>query len=204
MYQVKTFEEKSRESYNQKADNYDDTPEGRFTLKFKELLLDEIKVETNNSILDVACGNAAFLQMLANKYNFKGYGVDISERMIENAKKRCADMTFEISSCEHTPFKNEMFDVVTVCAAYHHFPDTRKFAMEMHRILKPGGFLYIAELYYPFILRAIFNPFIPLSKSGDVKIYSPREIQSNFEKYGFERMNLKKEEHIQIIELRRI
>jgi ubiquinone/menaquinone biosynthesis C-methylase UbiE len=202
--QMKTFEDKSRESYNGKADDYDNTFDGKFTVRFKELLLEEIIAKTNNSILDVACGNATFLKMLSNKYDIKGYGIDISEKMIENAKKRCPDMTFEISSCEHTPFDNQMFDMVTVCAAYHHFPDTKAFAKEVSRILKPKGLLYIAEVYYPFIIRAILNPFVPLSKAGDVKFYSPKEIQSNFEEYGFERVNFKTEGHIQIIGFRRL
>jgi len=201
---MKTFKDKSRESYNRKADNYDKTFDGKFTVKFKELLLEEITAETNNNILDVACGNATFLKMLSNKYDIKGYGIDISEKMIENAKRRCPDMAFEISSCEHTPFDNQIFDMVTVCAAYHHFPDTKAFAKEVSRILKPKGLLYIAEVYYPFIIRAIFNPFVPLSKAGDVKFYSPKEIQSNFEKYGFEMVNFKREGHIQIIGFRRM
>lgn len=200
---MKTFEDKSRESYNRKADDYDNTSDGKFTEKFKELLLEEITAE-NKNVLDVACGNAAFLKMLSDKYDIRGYGIDISEKMIENAKKRCPDMTFEISSCEHTPFDNQMFDMVTVCAAYHHFPDTKAFAKEVSRILKPKGLLYIAEIDYPFIIRAIFNPFVPLSKAGDVKIYSTKEIQSNFEKYGFEMVNHKKEGHIQIIGFRRL
>lgn len=201
---MKTFEDKSRESYNQKADDYDKTFDGKYTLKFKELLLEKVILENNNSILDVACGNATFLEMLSNKYDIKGYGIDISEKMIENAKKRCPDMTFEISNCDHTSFKNQIFDVVTVCAAYHHFPDTSAFAKEINRILKPKGLLYIAEVYYPFIIRTIFNPFIPLSKAGDVKFYSPQEIQRNFEEYGFKKVNFDREGHIQIIELQRL
>ena len=169
---MKTFEDKSRESYKQKADNYDKTFDGKFTVKFKELLLEEITIEANDSVIDIACGNAKFLEMLSNEYDIKGYGIDISEKMIENAKQRCPDMTFETSSCEHTLFENQMFDVVTVCASYHHFSDTIAFAKEMNRILKPKGLIYIVEVYLPLIIRAIVNPFIPLSKAGDVKFYS--------------------------------
>lgn len=52
---MKTFEEKSRESYNQKADSYDSTFDGKFTVKFKKLLLEEVIVKPDNSVLDVAC-----------------------------------------------------------------------------------------------------------------------------------------------------
>ena len=62
-------------------------------------------------------------------------------------------MIFEVSNCEHTPF-----------------------AKEMKRILKPKCVIYIADIYYPLIIRAILNPFVPQSKAGDVKFYSPKEI----------------------------
>lgn len=201
---MKTFNEKSRESYNLKAEDYDNTFDGKFTEKFKKLLLEEIIIQPNNSILDVACGNGTFLRMLTGKCNIKGYGIDISEKMIEVAKKKCPDMIFEVNGCEHTSFQNEMFDVITVCAAYHHFPDVKAFAKEAYRLLKPQGKLYIAEVYYSFIIRAICNPFVPLSKAGDVKFYSPKEIKINFEKYGFEQVRLKKDGHVQILEMRKL
>ncbi|WP_341876482.1 class I SAM-dependent methyltransferase [Defluviitalea saccharophila] len=184
---MKSFKDKSQESYNQKADN-----------------LEEITVEPHSHILDVACGNATFLKILSNKYDIKGYGIDISEKMIENAKKRCPDMTFEISSCEHTPFDDQMFDIITVCAAYHHFPDPKAFAKEASRIIKPKGQLYIADIYPSFIIRAILNPFVPLSKAGDVKFYAPKEIQRNFEEHGFEMVKFNNQDHIQILGFRRL
>ncbi|HWQ88417.1 MAG TPA: methyltransferase domain-containing protein [Desulfitobacteriaceae bacterium] len=198
---MKTFEEKSREWYNRIADNYDNTFDGRFTEKFKKLLLEEIKIKPGESILDVACGNGRLLKMLASKYAIKGYGVDLAEKMIENARKNCPDMVFEVNSCEHTSFKNQMFDVITVCVAYHHFPDVKAFAREANRLLKPEGLLYIAEGHLPFIIREIFNLFVPLSKGGNVKVYSPREIKDNFEAYGFKQVGYTKKGFIQIIEM---
>lgn len=142
--------------------------------------------------------------MVSNEYDIKGYGVDISEVMIENAKKKCSDMIFKISSCEDTQFESQMFDVITVCASYHHFPDTVAFAEEINRILKPKGLLYIAEVYLPSIVREIVNPFVPLSKAGDVKFYSLQEIQNNFAKYDFEKVSFKKKGYIQIIGLQKL
>lgn len=92
---MNSHEDKSIRSYNQKADNYDKTFDGKFTKRFKELLLKEINIENNNTILDVACGNGTFLKMISNEYDIKGYGVDISDMMVENAKKKCSDMTLK-------------------------------------------------------------------------------------------------------------
>lgn len=201
---MKTFEEKSRDNYNLKANDYDTTFDGRFTAKFKELLLNEISIETNYRVLDVACGNGTFLNMLSRKFEIQGYGIDISENMIINARMRNPDFTFHICKCENTPFEDESFDLITVCAAFHHFPDITAFAKETTRILKSKGLLYIAEVYYPDILRALLNVFMPFSNAGDVKIYSPKEIQQTIEQQGFKKIEFLKDGHVQIIKMQKL
>lgn len=59
-------------------------------------------------------------------------------------------------------FDGRTFDLITVCAAYHHFPDVKAFAAESHRLLKTEGCLYIADVYYPALVRFLCNPFVPL------------------------------------------
>ena len=90
-------------------------------------------------------------------------------------------------------------DVVTVCAAYHHFSDTAGFAKEAKRVLKPSGKIYIADVYLPPVLRFFINPFVPLSGAGDVKFYSPKEIAGNLEQYGFKTLEIKIFGHVQIV-----
>ena len=94
-------------------------------------------------------------------------------------------------------------DVISVCAAYHHFPDTAAFAKEAKRVLKPGGTIYIADVYLPAILRLLVNPFVPLSRAGDVKFYSPKEIALNFEQLGFETVDAKTTGHVQMVFVRK-
>ena len=200
---MKTFEEKSRESYNQKADDYDNSFEGEFTRKFKRIILERITIEPGDHVLDVACGNGTLLRMLSEKCDISGYGADLSEKMIENAERNCPDMQFHVASCERIPWDDQKFDVITVCAAYHHFPNVKAFAEEANRLLKPQGLLYIADVFYPSMIRVICNPFVPLSKAGDVKFYSTKQIQTNFEKCGFERIGVHIENNVQIIEMRK-
>lgn len=88
------FERRSKESYNKKAINYDDTFDGKFTKKFKQIILDSLDVKDGDRLLDVACGNGRLLQMLSKKADIKGFGADISEKMIEEAKKLNPDMNF--------------------------------------------------------------------------------------------------------------
>ncbi|GAP16132.1 methylase [Longilinea arvoryzae] len=196
-------EERSMKSYNQKADNYDDTPDGKFTYRFKEQLVKIIRIPEGGSVLDIACGNGRLLQMLSRGHHFSGYGVDISEKMVENARRIDPGMVFETARCNQLPFEAAFFDVVTVCAAFHHFPDIAGFAKEAFRVVKPNGMLYIAEVYYPAFFRTIFNPFIRFMQEGDVKLYAPEEITRLLQRTGFTNEVLRIEDNIQVIGARR-
>ena len=199
-----SINDKSKAAYNKKADNYDETLDGKFTRKFKQLLADTIELGDGQNVLDVACGNGSLLALLNRKRTLNGFGIDVSEQMIKNAAAGNPDMEFHVSGCETMPFQDRSMDLITVCAAYHHFPDVRAFAKEAGRVLKPTSRIYIADIYLPSFLRAIINPFVPLSKDGDVKFYSPKEIVSIFEPFGFETIDVKISGHIQIISMRKI
>ena len=61
---MKDYNEYSKIAYNNKADNYNESPEGEFTKKFKDLLCKTMVLEKGINILDVACGNGTLLKML--------------------------------------------------------------------------------------------------------------------------------------------
>lgn len=92
---------------------------------------------------------------------------------------------------------------MTVSAAFHHFPDIEKFAAEAERTVRHGGMICIAEVYLPDVLRVICNPFVRLSRSGDVRFYSPKEIVSLFEARGFSEDSVLLDGMTQLVTLRR-
>lgn len=198
------YEKRSKNSYDKKAENYDSTFDGKFTVKFKRMMCEAVCVNDSDTVVDVACGNGRLLHMLTEKNSFYGYGVDISDKMIEQAKKLNPTMNFYVAGCEKLPFENGEIDVMTVCAAFHHFPNIQKFAEESERVMKKDGVLYIAEVYLPTILRVICNPFVKFSKAGDVKFYSPNEIVSLFENNGFVKIDIEINGKVQIIKLKRM
>ena len=198
------FNAKSKSAYNKKADNYEKTLDGRLTRKFKQLLVSEIVLSENENVLDVACGNGSFLNALNSKTPINGFGIDIADKMIKNAAAINPGMILQTAGCEAIPYDDGLMDVITVCAAYHHFPDPAAFANEAKRVLKPQGRIYIAEIYLPSFLRFLVNPFIPLSRAGDVRFYSPNEITENFKTVGFEAVSVKIQGHIQVILMRKV
>ncbi len=198
------YEKLSISAYNQKADLYDDTTEGQYTLNLNQLLLENTHVPDGSRVLDVACGNGRFLRMLSRSHHFSGYGIDIAEKMVENAAKLKPSMKFEVARCDQLPFSDDSFNIITVNAAFHHFPRVRAFSIEAARVLKTGGMLYIAEIYYPGILKIIFNLYFKFSKEGDVRIYKPEEITGLLNATGFTVTVFKIIGRIQIIGARKI
>ncbi|MDO5559877.1 MAG: class I SAM-dependent methyltransferase [Oscillospiraceae bacterium] len=198
------FEERSKCSYDNKAENYDQTFDGKFTVRFKEVITNSIKIDHNDTVADIACGNGRLLQKLAQKYEFEGYGIDISEKMIDQARKINPDMKFYVAGCDKLPFGQSEIGIMTVCAAFHHFPFIDKFAKEAGRVIKKNGMLYIAEVYLPTAFRVICNPFFKFSKAGDVKLYAPYEIISLFENNGFAARDVDINGKVQLIQLQKI
>ena len=193
------YNEKNIRAYDKKADNYDSSLDGKFTEKFKTLLLNSITVKDGDSVLDVGCGNGTLLSRIAKLKSIRGFGTDISPQMIKNAIARHPEFQFAVSNCEKIPFDDGSMDIVSVCAAYHHFPNVNAFALEAKRLLKKGGSLYIAEVHLPPVIRHAANIFLPLSKDGDVKFYSVKEIVSAFSNVGFRFVRATVKGHIQII-----
>lgn len=197
------YEQRSKLSYDKKAENYDSTFDGKFTIKFKEMMYKAVTINSDDTVADIACGNGSMLHKMAEKTDFCGYGVDISEKMIEQAKKLNPDMKFYVGGCDKLPFEKDEIDVMTVCAAFHHFPNVEKFAAEAGRVIKSNGMLYIAEVYLPAFLRVICNPFIKFSKAGEVRFYAPSEIVSLFENNGFAASGVEIDGRVQIVKLKR-
>jgi ubiquinone/menaquinone biosynthesis C-methylase UbiE len=185
--------DQSRDSYNRKASNYENTADGRFTRPLRQLLLKSVNIKQNNRILDIACGTGDLISALAKKApNTQPFGIDIAEQMIEVTKAANPNVAFSVSQAYPLPFKDSSMDVITVSAAFHHFEQPKTFACECMRVLSSGGTLYIGEFSYSPIARAIFNPLLPLLRAGDVKLYSEKELSSFFFKAGFEPGKIKK------------
>lgn len=178
--------ERSRETYNNMAAEYDTSPEGSYTRPHKTELVKRVAVCDGDCLLDVACGNGVLLGELSKKANILAFGVDLSENMIAAARARYPGCTFLVSPCVPLPFEAESMDVITVSCAFHHFEDPRAFVDECMRVLKKGGTVYLAEPFFPPVVRWLANTiWFRFSKSGDVKVYSQQELHTLFEAVGF-------------------
>ncbi len=189
--------------FDKRASSYDEGFEGNLSKRFYNLLLNRIELKQGAAVLDVGCGTGTILKKLSERANIKGYGIDIEENMIAEAKSKCPDMSISVSSCTQMPFENCQFDVVTACMAYHHFDDKSGFAEEAARVLKIGGYLYITDPNFPFIIRKILNLAFRIHKVTGY-FGTSKEVASDFKEYGFELVDVGIDRYAQCIKLKKV
>ena len=59
--------------------------------------------------------------------------------------RRIKNIRLILSDAKETGLEDSSIDTIFICSAFHEFPDKKNTAMELYRILKPGGSLIILE-----------------------------------------------------------
>ncbi len=105
------------------------------------------ELRRGDSILDVGTGTGVLLPFLRKGTGKEGLvtAMDFSFKMVEKAKDRHPFLVN--GSVEAIPFRPGEFDRVTCFSAFPHFPDKKKALLEMVRVLKQDGHVFIAHLH---------------------------------------------------------
>lgn len=99
--------------------------------------------------LDAGCGGGRFVVALTQLGAKKVYGIDLSKGAVKAAQERCQERNLLNTEIRHAsvlelPYPNEMFDYVISSGVIHHTPDPYKGFLELNRVLKPGGKLFLS------------------------------------------------------------
>ncbi len=165
MLQFSPSDEKVDTSYDSVASLYDDTFDDIAVRKDEwAWLTRSLGNAEQKRVLDIGCGNGAFLQKLSPRI-LEGVGVDISNGMLEQARKRCAaqkHLLFAKLDGPQLPFADNSFDVVMSVLSFRYL-DWDPILQEILRVMKPGGqFLVIDMVAAPVKMREI--PFFVKAK----------------------------------------
>lgn len=200
---MKANENKRDFKFSKRASVYDEQFEGKFSEKIYHLITDTITLSQNDKILDIGCGTGTILKRLNDKCNIDGFGIDIEDEMIQQAKQKCPQMQICKCDCTNTPFEDKTFDSVIACMAFHHFYDQTAFAKEVSRILKTGGKLYLADPGLPGISRKVINQVLHVHKLVG-KFNTIQEIEQIFKPYELIKNEVRKDGLFQLIVLEKI
>ncbi len=135
----------ARENSLHVADGYDELTPGEFE-KVAKRFLDLADISKNAKILDVGCGAGAFWE------HARGYrhlaGIDYAQEAIRVIRERLSG-DFRVADATALPFEAAAFDAVLSFGVFIYFDSlgyARKVLDEMHRVLKPGGRIFIGEV----------------------------------------------------------
>lgn len=150
-------------------------------------------IEPKSIVLDVGCGIGRIERFLASHCK-EIHAVDISRRMIKQAKKRLKDCKnvylYKNNGRDLSIFQTESFDFVFSIHTLQHIEkeDAYRYIEEIHRVLKGSGGGY---LQFPdFLAENNFRGFIMNAKSGErrparMRYYTESEVKRILESVGF-------------------
>jgi len=177
---VQTASAESNYQHKAKWDNGDYSVFSRFMDAGAIEILESWNITTDKKMLDVGCGTGQVAIASAKKGNAVT-GVDISEHLIQYARKRALKdrliTSFDVGDAEDLPYKENAFDVVVSMFGAMYAQQPVIVSEELARIIKPGGKLYMANWTPDSMPAQVFkcalgfaNPgpgFIPPSLWGD-------------------------------------
>ena len=106
------------------------------------------KLPEGSRILDVGCGIGGSSRILAKYYGFNVTGITISPAQVKRARELTPlelNCSFQVMDALDLKFEDGTFDAVWSVEAGAHMIDKTKFANEMLRTLRPGGYLALAD-----------------------------------------------------------
>ena len=173
--------------YESKTEYYD-----RFV---NEFLLSFIP--SGRLVLDVGCSTGRLGEKLIKEKQCQVYGIDISERAVEHAKKRLTDAAWLDIETEMFPFQNLRFDVIIMADILEHLVHPETALLKTKKYLKDDGFILISLPNVANLrirLRLLFGQW-DYQESGilddtHLRFYTRKTAQQMFERAGFRICNI--------------
>ncbi|APG86677.1 2-heptaprenyl-1,4-naphthoquinone methyltransferase MenG (plasmid) [Sinorhizobium americanum CCGM7] len=146
-------------------------------------------------VLDV-CTGPGMLARAAVERGAKVVGLDFSGKVIEIARRNVPDADFQEADAQALPFDAETFDGVVCGYGIIHVPDPQTVLVEMHRVLKPGGYLAASVWQAPTPTNGFGLLFDAITKHGKLDVplphgpdffqfSEPEKLRAAFEDCGF-------------------
>ena len=122
-------------------------------------------------VADLGCGSGVFTELLQRK-GYQSVGLDISPKLVALGRRKYPGIELIEGDAENLPFPAESLDGLLLSGLVHHFPDPRRLASEVKRVLRRGG------RFVAFDPNRI-NPFMWLYRDRSSPFYSPVGVTEN-------------------------
>jgi ubiquinone/menaquinone biosynthesis C-methylase UbiE len=148
--------------YNEISKVYDDVRGGDIVLV--NHFLKELPESMHLNVLDIGCGTGNYtdlLQKVTRTKSWQVYGIDPSEGMIDQARKKNGSIIFQHGRAEDLLWAHDFFDFIYMTDVIHHIPDIHRIFREINRVLKSGGKVCIVTQSHRQIKKRPIAHFFP-------------------------------------------
>jgi ubiquinone/menaquinone biosynthesis C-methylase UbiE len=123
---------------------------------FKLRLIGQARIKSNQLVLDLGCGTGTLTRLIKRNYpDAMVIGIDGDERILGIAKRKANEsqsrVTFQQAMAFQLPYVDASFHRALSSLVFHHLTRENKLRAlkEMHRVLRVGGELHIADFGKP-------------------------------------------------------
>ena len=148
------------QTYRKRAANYDFTANLYYLFGYREwayrrTAVKALKLQSGDTVLELACGTGINFPLFQRYIGSEGQiiGVDLTDAMLEQAKKRVANQGWQnVTLIQHDASTYQIpsnVNAVFSSFAFSLFPDTKQVLKNIANSLVPGGRLTLLELQVP-------------------------------------------------------
>jgi len=123
---------------------------------FKRRLIEQTRIKSGHRVLDLGCGTATLTLLIKRTHpDTTVVGIDGDPKILGIAKNKATQAGLEIALDQgmsfDLPYPDASFDRVVSSLVFHHLNRDNKVATvnEVHRVLRAGGELHIADFGKP-------------------------------------------------------
>lgn len=137
------------------------------------------------SVVEIGCGTGSHLLILATAFDCRVAGVDPSEGMLREARRKLPDADLRLGIAERLPFDDASFDAGLMALVVQHLDRPRAFS-EARRILRAEGRLVIVTPDPEAFPRAWMAPLFPSYVEVErARFPSQEQLESELSEAGF-------------------
>lgn len=175
--------EKIRRLFGKFSTNYDKHMLDTNHIKVQRAILNKFLPKIKGNVLDIATGTGFVANYIQEETSSNIVGIDFSEQMIKQARKKNNEVRFIKGEAHELPFQDNTFDTVICSYGFYWFTKYKKVIEEIKRVLrKEGTFITLEENFFN-------ENFTKPSFSGSERYLTQLANQENY--LGIEKLNRK-------------
>ena len=127
-------------------------PDESTTETICQFAYDEVikRIPKDKVVVDIGCGIGTLASRIAG-FSKEVIGVDVAPERIDRAKAlhNANNLKFYVGDAYDLPVESKSVDVVVSFCVFHHL-DLEKMSLELKRVLREGGIVFIIDIYEGF------------------------------------------------------